>query len=752
MSTNKFTTNNNPTLVAVSNADGETPVYVWADPSTHALLTSGGGGSSGTQYAEGTTTTPATGTAALGRYESAPSGVSTDGGLYAPLMDNFHQLKVVPVGTVTVANGGTFAVQATLQAGSALVGKVSIDQTTLGSTNNVSVSGTTGAGTSVLIKDDTAFGENVTTGIMSTALRLWDGAAYDRLPGNSTDGALVNLGANNDVTVTGTVTATGSATGSAVPAGAFYVATNNSGNLTGITSAANQGDGVALSGGLTVGNWIYNGTTFDRWRSVINATNSTGTGIAATGSLAQFDDTSPTSITENQFGNLRISANRNLYSTLRDAAGNERGANVTAGNALVVDGSAVTQPVSYATTGSGTATGALRVELANNSTGIIATVGAVTAITNALPAGTNAIGKLAANSGVDIGDVDVTSAVITGGGVAHDAAAGSVNPLLTGGYASAAAPTDVSADVDSVRTWHLRNGAQASVLTAAGALIGGDAANGLDVDITRMSALVAGSALVGKVGIDQTTPGTTNAVAATNLPTTVDTNSGNKSASTIRTVLATDQPALTTAGLISVKTDQTTHGTTDLVASDLTKVAGTAIVNGGTAGSQSVGGMVANNGTINSAVNPILVGGQAVSSENAANTTAKLSQLVTDLVGKLIVLPYANPENFVSGAITSAMTGTTSTSLIAAPAAGLRNYITQITVSNSHATVGTDIIIQDGSGGTTLYTAPAAAVYGGAALTFPTPLRQPTTATAIYVANVTTGASTKVSASGYKGI
>ncbi len=39
----------------------------------------------------------------------------------------------------------------------------------------------------------------------------------------------------------------------------------------------------------------------------------------------------------------------------------------------------------------------------------VSTVTAVTAITNALPAGTNAIGKLAANSGVDIGDVDVTS-------------------------------------------------------------------------------------------------------------------------------------------------------------------------------------------------------------------------------------------------------------------------------------------------------------------------------------------------------
>lgn len=39
------------------------------------------------------------------------------------------------------------------------------------------------------------------------------------------------------------------------------------------------------------------------------------------------------------------------------------------------------------------------------------TLTAVTAISNALPAGTNAIGKLAANSGVDIGDVDVTSVV-----------------------------------------------------------------------------------------------------------------------------------------------------------------------------------------------------------------------------------------------------------------------------------------------------------------------------------------------------
>jgi hypothetical protein len=42
------------------------------------------------------------------------------------------------------------------------------------------------------------------------------------------------------------------------------------------------------------------------------------------------------------------------------------------------------------------------VTLASDSTGVVA-------VTGSLPAGTNAIGKLAANSGVDIGDVDVTS-------------------------------------------------------------------------------------------------------------------------------------------------------------------------------------------------------------------------------------------------------------------------------------------------------------------------------------------------------
>lgn len=135
-------------------------------------------------------------------------------------------------------------------------------------------------------------------------------------------------------------------------------------------------------------------------------------------------------------------------------------------------------------------------------------------LVDAIPAGTNAIGKLAANDGVDIGNVDVASLPVAfnaGGagptvlrtvtatdslelekldtvistldtmqtsledladikianenlsaavvGVAHDAAAGSVNPALMGGYAKALGsnPTGVG-DGDAVRAHYLRAG------------------------------------------------------------------------------------------------------------------------------------------------------------------------------------------------------------------------------------------------------------------------------------------------------
>jgi hypothetical protein len=56
------------------------------------------------------------------------------------------------------------------------------------------------------------------------------------------------------------------------------------------------------------------------------------------------------------------------------------------------------------------------------------------------------------------------------GSVAHDGVATSVNPVLTGGYASAAAPTNVSADGDAVRDWNLRSGAKVTQPSYGGIL------------------------------------------------------------------------------------------------------------------------------------------------------------------------------------------------------------------------------------------------------------------------------------------
>ena len=188
--------------------------------------------------------------------------------------------------------------------------------------------------------------------------------------------------------------------------------------------------------------------------------------------------------------------------------------------------------------------------------------------------------------------------------------------------------------------------------------------------------------------------------------------------------------------ILSIAAGDNNIGNVDIVSGTITTV------------TTLTGGGIAHDGADSG--NPIKVGARATNAEIAAVANNDRSDLVTTLTGKLITQPYSNPENFVSGAITSAMTGTTSTSLVAAPGSGLRNYITTIIASNAHATVGTDIIIQDGSGGTTLLTIPAAALYGGSVITLPTPLRQPTTNTALFCANVTTGASTKVSAVGYK--
>lgn len=99
-------------LIAVSNADGVTPVSLWADPVTHLLQVSGGGGSGGTQYQELATTSPATGTLALGRYQTSLPTL-TNGQMNEPMLDATSTLLVNSSTLATAANQSTMATNQT---------------------------------------------------------------------------------------------------------------------------------------------------------------------------------------------------------------------------------------------------------------------------------------------------------------------------------------------------------------------------------------------------------------------------------------------------------------------------------------------------------------------------------------------------------------------------------------------------------------------------------------------------------------
>lgn len=112
-----------------------------------------------------------------------------------------------------------------------------------------------------------------------------------------------------------------------------------------------------------------------------------------------------------------------------------------------------------------------------------------------------------------------------------------------------------------------------------------------------------------------------------------------------------------------------------------------------------------------------------------------------------VVTPYALPANIVQGC-TAKIEDTNSTSIIAADGA-LRIYLTSIIVTNSDATVGTLVTIQDDNVTPVKlchgYCAPAG---GGFALTFPVPPRT-TAAKALCAICGTTSAEVYVSAVGF---
>lgn len=135
-----------------------------------------------------------------------------------------------------------------------------------------------------------------------------------------------------------------------------------------------------------------------------------------------YDEVAGTTLTENDAAAGRINVNRAVVNVFEDGTTRGRYATVTAANALKIDGSAVTQPVS------GT------VSITANSSVNMAQIG-----------GTNTV-----NGG--------TAGTIAIGGIqAHDAAISNNNPILCGSY-YALTPTDVASG-DVTRTWASPKGA-----------------------------------------------------------------------------------------------------------------------------------------------------------------------------------------------------------------------------------------------------------------------------------------------------
>lgn len=325
------------------------------------------------------------------------------------------------------------------------------------------------------------------------------------------------------------------------------------------------------------------------------------------------------------------------------------------------------------------------------------------------------------------------------------------------------------------------------------ARIDGDATNGLDVDVTRMAPLVAGSAAIGKLaansGVDIGDVDITSIAAGDNNIGNVDIASIAAGDNNIGNVDVASLPALAAGtnniGDVDVLTVITGVGATNLgKAEDAAHSSGdtgvailavrsdtTPASTAGTAGDYALPNIDANGRlyvnatmytaagaaiapaddythdaalTVASTAGPATVC-RAIDSAVAAVSAGDDAVLaVATLTGKPISMPYAPPgATWQYAAAAGGLVTTGGVTAKAAGAAGVRNYVTSIQVINSHPTISTEVAVKDGAAGTVIHRGWAQAGGGGYACRFDPPLRG-TAATLIEIAEVTATASTGV--------
>lgn len=140
---------------------------------------------------------------------------------------------------------------------------------------------------------------------------------------------------------------------------------------------------------------------------------------------------------------------------------------------------------------------------------------------------------------VSVATIPSHAVTVASGGVASGAiASGAVasGAVASGAFASGSIASGAMVDLGAIADAAVTAGATGSLSAKL---------RSISRDIVANIVLAAGSAIIGKVGVDQTTPGTTNAVAISHIGSTaVATGSGAMSAGVIRTALATDSPGV----------------------------------------------------------------------------------------------------------------------------------------------------------------------------------------------------------------
>lgn len=497
--------------------------------------------------------------------------------------------SVLPIGAATAANQLPNSHDVTVDnaAGAAAVNiqdggnSITID-------GAVSVSGAvdTELPAAAALADNTA---NPTAPAVGAFGQVWDGATWDRAPGNSADGALVNLGANNDVSLNAGTNNIGDVDVLTLPA--LSAGTNNIGDVD-IASLPNEGQQtmansisvaiasdqstvpVSLAAGgttqyaedtahvtgdlVTMAGVVQQSadaalsTDGDRSLLQVDASGflkvnikagagSGGTAMAddaaftpavtqGTPAFAFADETAPDSVDEGDAGALRMTLDRKLLTRVVGASDANRLDVDASGHAQIdIAAASVTVPISAASlplpTGASTSA---------NQTTEIASLAAIESDADAIRVATELIDDTVKVLGTDTYTEATTKGLVVGA-VRRDADTSPVNldneigPLSmdANGRLKVEAFSGETLPVSLASTTITGTVTVDSELPAAAALADatanpttplvaaaletfngttwdrarGDTTNGLDVDVTRLPALVAGTANIGDVDV-----------------------------------------------------------------------------------------------------------------------------------------------------------------------------------------------------------------------------------------------------------